>query len=128
MAGNYSSGWEGSFSDIVRLSGRSYAEVTNWKRKGLIVPDVRHTRGTGNRSLFGFANIMEASICGYLNEAGMSVEAMRPGLMHLRFVDNAADAIANSNEKKLQLITSRWSRTGYAWQPKTSEGLREEAS
>src|SRR4051812_25240062 len=82
-----------SFSDLVRLSGASKNEVTNWVQKKLIRPDIADSTGTGVHRAFSFLDGFEACALQRLNQlpGGMPTAAMAAALDALRFATALRD-------------------------------------
>jgi hypothetical protein len=57
-----------TFGDLVRYSGASKSNITNWVQKGVIKPDVATTRGTGDHREFGFLDLLQARVAHDLNQ------------------------------------------------------------
>src|SRR5262245_2586006 len=83
-----------SFGDLVRLSGASRNEMTNWVQTGLIRADISDTPGTGINRAFSFLGLLEACVLQKLNQlpGGMPTAAMGAALEVLRVATALGDA------------------------------------
>lgn len=76
-----------TFTELVALSGDSTNTNKNLVQKGVIRPDIKGTKGTGDHRTFGFLDVFEACVAAKLNQipGGMPTFAVSLALDGIRF-------------------------------------------
>lgn len=78
------------------LTGVAYRTLDHWAKTGLIVPEVAQAEGTGSKRLWSFANLIELRTARILRDAGVSVQALRKVVAHLRQRDGRTTPLAGT--------------------------------
>jgi DNA-binding transcriptional MerR regulator len=70
-------------------AGITYRQLDYWARTGLVEPTVRAAQGSGTQRLYGFIDILLLKVVKRLLDAGVSLQSIRAGVLHLRACGDA---------------------------------------
>jgi DNA-binding transcriptional MerR regulator len=70
--------------DASRLSGVAIANLDYWARSGFLPPSLQEGRGKGSQRRYSFQDLVALRVAGQLREAGISLQALRRVIAHLR--------------------------------------------
>jgi hypothetical protein len=114
-----------SSSEVPRFTEATPSNVTHWLRERVIVPVKRQGRGPGHHKELVFRNLFEARQGVLLNRAGMPVSHIRTMVDHVRYVDDAAQALAAGDGKRFAQLLTKAQR--YFGGPNWEQDVREAA-
>jgi DNA-binding transcriptional MerR regulator len=70
-------------------AGITYRQLDYWARSGLVEPTVRAAQGSGTQRLYGFIDVLLLKVVKRLLDAGVSLQSIRAGVLHLRACGDA---------------------------------------
>jgi DNA-binding transcriptional MerR regulator len=73
---------------VCDLTGVTYRQLDYWTRTGLLVPSIEAAVGSGNRRVYGYADLLEVKVIKSLLDAGLSLTRARQAVDCLRTTFN----------------------------------------
>jgi len=69
-----------------KIAGVPQRTVQSWTEKGLIIPDISDTTGTGDRRRYSITNVIELAVLKALSRERLSYHAIRGVAKYLQFI------------------------------------------
>jgi DNA-binding transcriptional MerR regulator len=94
---------EYSFADVLRLTGVGRSQLVTWTDKGIIIPGITNTTGTGHHRRFSFRNLYEVAVAAQLSAHGRIPLARIKMIVDLVSRNTLSEAEARHMRKVLNL-------------------------
>lgn len=69
---------------VQRLTSLTHRQLVHWDNTALIHPSIRSAAGRGSRRIYSFEDLVELRVVAALREKGVSLQAVRRAVKHLR--------------------------------------------
>lgn len=78
-----------------KLAGITYRQLDYWARTGLVKPSIADAHGSGTQRSYSYRDILELKVINQLLSGGISLQAARRAVEHLR--DNLKEDLSNAD-------------------------------
>lgn len=78
-----------------KLAGITYRQLDYWARTGLVKPSIADAHGSGSQRSYSYRDILELKVINQLLSGGISLQAARRAVEHLR--DNLKEDLSNAD-------------------------------
>src|SRR5947199_8214048 len=85
-----------STGEATRITGVPYRNIDHWARTKFIVPSIADAEGTGTERKYAFNDLVALRVARELREAGISTQALRRVVAHLRSIEGLENPLAES--------------------------------
>lgn len=78
-----------------KLAGITYRQLDYWARTGLVKPSIADAHGSGTQRSYSYRDILELKVINQLLSGGISLQAARRAVEHLR--ENLKEDLSNAD-------------------------------
>ncbi len=115
-----------TMGQTARVSGVPARTIDYWALSGFLQPSIQQASGKGSTRLWSFEDLVALRVAGHLREAGISLQALRRVIAHLRgrtppaslantyLVSNGHDVFERSGDELISALRSPGQRV-FAW-------------